>query len=289
MLARSRRLFAHVKRPLLLLPNAAASSASSSRSPTHMFEDIVGWMRAERAEDLRALDVRDLLGGAIGETFVFGTGRSKPHMLRIAKAVQYELKHRGALTFNKVPVIEGKAADDWMVIDGGSVIVSVMVPDARARLALEDHWEAQGAVPIDLPPEDDHVTSLPAVGLPGETLASGEIPAPPAHWGAAPGVAGSKGAPLEDVYREDDSDDALLLDDTDAGDDDDLEEYEYAYEEYCAHEEYYEDEYEEYQHDEYQYDDYQYDDYQYDEYYEDEKAPPEEEAPPPPPPPRRSS
>ena len=52
MLSRSRSLLSHVKRPLLLLPTAAASSsASSSRPPTHTFEDIVGWMRAERTED----------------------------------------------------------------------------------------------------------------------------------------------------------------------------------------------------------------------------------------------
>ena len=275
MLSRSRSLLSHVKRPLLLLPTAAASSsASSSRPPTHTFEDIVGWMRAERTEDLRALDVSGLLGGAIGERFVFGTGRSKPHMLRIAKAVQYELKHRGARIFNKVPVIEGKAADDWMVIDGGSVIVSVMVPEARERLALEEHWEAQGAVPIELPPADELATPLPASGLPGETLAPGEIPAPPAHWGAAPG---SEGAPLEDVYREDEGDDALLLDDADAGDEDDLEEYEYAYEEY------YDDE----EGDDYFYGD---DDEYYEEmYYDDDYEHVEEADVEKPPPPRRAS
>ena len=33
-----------------------------------------------------------------------------------------------------------------MLVDGGRVVVNVMVEEARIELALEDHWEEMGAV-----------------------------------------------------------------------------------------------------------------------------------------------
>ena len=109
---------------------------------------------------------------------------------------------------------------------------------------------------MELPPEELKPSSpLDASRLPGETLAPGEIPPPPAHWGAEPGA--QPGKPLEDVYREDEGDDALLLtddDDVSPADEEDPEEYEYVYEDYYdedgdyddsddsdSYEEYYED------------------------------------------------
>lgn len=254
--------------------------------------DAVGWLRAERAEDVTALDVSSLLGGAVGDAFVFGTGRSKPHMLRIAKAVKYELKERGVRTNNRTPAIEGQSADDWLLIDGGSVVVSVMVEAARARLALEQHWEAQGALRLDLPPADEQPVSslLAAEALPGETLAPDEIPRPPRHWGAQ-----ADDAVLEEVYRERGDDDALLLQVESAAaeradgatrrgraeDDEDDED--------AQGEEYYEEEYVEYDYEEYDYGDV-YDEEEYDEYdeygYDDdedvEEAEVEKSRPPPP-------
>ena len=52
-------------------------------------------------------------------------------MLRVSEAVRHELKHRGVKLFNRLPLIEGKKCNDWMVVDGGSVIVNVMVAEAR--------------------------------------------------------------------------------------------------------------------------------------------------------------
>lgn len=165
-------------------------------------------MRAERAEDCVALDVSHLLGGAIGDAFIFGTGRSRPHMLRVAKAVKFELKARDTSIFHRTPTIEGKHSDDWLLIDGGSVVVSVMVRAARERLALESHWEEQGARRLELPPEEAVPMPLPpgaaaAAALPGESRAADDIPPPPAHWAVADDPT------LDSVYR--DGDDAALL------------------------------------------------------------------------------
>ena len=256
---------------LLLLPRlrsargalAAASTSTSDDSQPHAasssqftVEDVAGWMHEARAEDVLALDVSHLLGGAVGEAFVFGTGRSRPHMLRIAKTVKSELKHRGARVFDRTPGIEGSHADDWLLIDGGSVVVSVMVHAARERLALERHWEEQGATRLELP--DEPTARVRPGGLPGETHSPGEIPAPPAHWGDAVAAA-DVDTPLEEVYRESAKDDLLVDGDGDGED------------------EYYYDEYGEEGYEEYELSDDEYDADSYDDYSDEYDAVDEEE------------
>jgi ribosomal silencing factor RsfS len=130
----------------------------------YSLKDVVGWMRAERADDVRAFRVGHLLSGAVGEYLVFASGRSGAHMRRIAMAVQLEFKDRGVHKFGdhtSAPVIEGKNDDDWMVVDGGTAVVSIMVPEARLRLRLEEHWESQGAEEIELPPDPLATTQPP--------------------------------------------------------------------------------------------------------------------------------
>ena len=131
------------------------------------------------------------------------------------------------------------------------------------RLDLERHWEEQGATRLELPPEEPPLARArdgDGAWLPGETLAPAEVPAAPAHWGTAAGD-GDDGGALDAIYREDESDDELLLRaDADAGgdgtgEDDDEEYYDYEYE---------------------YYDDDELEDYYYDEYYEpDDQGPPE--------------
>lgn len=222
-----------------------STAATSAPKPPYTTLDVVQWLRAERAESVKALDISQLLGGSMGETFVFATGRSRVHMLRLAKAVRHEFKHRGVLTFGEPPAIEGAdAADDWMLVDGGSVVVSVMARAARERLALERHWEDQGAKPIELPPPPDE---------PAEPL-----PIPAAVRSVAPGAAhrstaSEEDTPTEDVYHESGPDELEM----------DEDEYEY-YDEYADGEyEYYGEHYDgEYADDDYRYadDDYCVDD-----------------------------
>ena len=90
------------------------SSTLQSPEPQRVYtkEEVVQWLRAERAEQVTALDVSHLLGGSVGETFVFATGRSQAHMLRVGKAVRQEFTQRGVLIQGKPPTIEGKGADE---------------------------------------------------------------------------------------------------------------------------------------------------------------------------------
>ena len=52
-------------------------------------------------------------------------------MQRLAKAVAFELKQRGVIMFGQPPTIEGERTDDWMLVDGGEVVVSVSAEASR--------------------------------------------------------------------------------------------------------------------------------------------------------------
>lgn len=67
------------------------------------------------------LDVQEVMGGSIGDYLLFATANTSTHMRKIAKALLFELKTRGVVVFGTNPTIEGREADDWMLIDGGHV------------------------------------------------------------------------------------------------------------------------------------------------------------------------
>jgi len=253
--------------------------ASSGRMPEGLYDlhQVVGWLRAERAMDVRALSVRGLLGGTIGECLIFATAVSRAHLTRVARTVQIEFKNAGVVRYGQSPAIEGKQSDEWLLIDGGDCVVSVMVDEARANLQLEEHWQAQGATELELPPDElaslePRLTTAAAMAAFGdgavESDANAGVPRPPAHWGAG----ASEGDSNADVYREDDGD--VVLDEDDATKMDlkadrlkmeaaeEGDEYEYEYEED-----------EDKLHGEYAYDEEEYDGGYEEEYYDDEPPP----------------
>ena len=107
--------------------------------------DVVRWLEEEHAFDVCYLEVKELMDGAVGDWLVFATARTEGHMKRTAKAVVHELKKKEVRLFGRGPEIEGGTSDEWMLIDGGSVIVNVMMPHARDELRLEKHWQTLGA------------------------------------------------------------------------------------------------------------------------------------------------
>ena len=124
---------------------ASATALDSGAAPT--VDDAIEWLHAELADDVVALDVRQVMEGCAGDWLVFATAKSHAHMKRLASATVLELKQRGVTVGRGAPTIEGEEGEDgWMLVDGGRVVVNVMVEEARIGLALEDHWEEMGAV-----------------------------------------------------------------------------------------------------------------------------------------------
>ena len=77
---------------------------------------------------------------------VLATGKSVPHLRKLARMVAHGVKARGLTTMNPGQPIEGEFGEDgWMLVDAGSVVVHVLLPATRTKLRLEAHFERVSA------------------------------------------------------------------------------------------------------------------------------------------------
>ena len=106
-----------------------------------------GLMGAVRAvlEDMKALDVVeiDMRGKTVVcDDMVVASGGSQRHVQAIADKLVEALKPM----LPAAPPVEGAAQGDWVLIDGGDVIVQLFRPEVRDFYRLEKMW---GALPQD--------------------------------------------------------------------------------------------------------------------------------------------
>ena len=72
---------------------------------------------------------------------VFVTGRTPPHMRRMADELVRCLRARGVmLPWGAYPNVEGRDDSDWMLVDASNMFIHIMSETAREALQLEDHW-----------------------------------------------------------------------------------------------------------------------------------------------------
>jgi ribosome-associated protein len=84
----------------------------------------------------------------IADYMIIASGRSQRHVATLAEHLAERLKHGGS----RRVAIEGAARADWILVDGGDVIVHIFRPEVRAFYNLEKMWGADLADP-DRPEE----------------------------------------------------------------------------------------------------------------------------------------
>ncbi len=87
-----------------------------------------------KAQDISVLDVMSM--SDVMDTLVIATGTSSRHVKSLAGNVVDELKKRDLRPIG----IEGMEASDWVLVDYGSIVVHVMLPQARQFYDLEKLW-----------------------------------------------------------------------------------------------------------------------------------------------------
>ncbi|RMD63901.1 MAG: ribosome silencing factor [Alphaproteobacteria bacterium] len=96
-------------------------------------------------DDDQAIDVVviDLHGkSTIADFMVIASGRSSRHVGAMAEHLGEKMKHAGVPSVS----VEGAERADWVLIDGGDVIVHLFRPEVRAFYALEKMWGADLAL-----------------------------------------------------------------------------------------------------------------------------------------------
>ncbi|MGA3232234.1 ribosome silencing factor [Lactiplantibacillus pentosus] len=97
----------------------------------------------KRADDIVALDVAEV--SLMADYFVILSADSKRQVQAIADNIVEFIRKAGS----DVKSVEGRTADEWVLIDAGDVIVHVFQKDARAHYNLEKLWSDAPLVDVD--------------------------------------------------------------------------------------------------------------------------------------------
>lgn len=99
-------------------------------------------MIEQSLDDDQAIDVRTIplaSKSAIADYMVIASGTSTRRVAAMSEHILVKLKAAGLAGLTA----EGRASNDWVLIDAGDVIVHLFRPDVRTYYDLEKLWEAE--------------------------------------------------------------------------------------------------------------------------------------------------
>ncbi|MDR1669556.1 MAG: ribosome silencing factor [Oscillospiraceae bacterium] len=102
--------------------------------PKALAKHIAKILSGKKAADIRLLEVADLT--ALADFFIIATGTSAPHLKTLAEEVEFVLKKENILPGH----IEGRHSGSWVLLDYGSVVVHLLMKDAREFYSIERLW-----------------------------------------------------------------------------------------------------------------------------------------------------
>jgi ribosome-associated protein len=91
----------------------------------------------DKAEDIVAIDLRGK--STIADYMVIATGRNSRQLAAMATHLDQKLTKAGVKKIS----VEGQAQGDWVLLDGGDVVVHLFRPEVRTFYALEKMWGAE--------------------------------------------------------------------------------------------------------------------------------------------------
>jgi ribosome-associated protein len=92
-----------------------------------------------KARDITVLDVRKLT--TLYDTLIIATAESQRQVKALSQHVRDALKAAGA----NIIGVEGEQSGDWVLVDGGDIVVHIMQPATRAYYNLEELWTPPSA------------------------------------------------------------------------------------------------------------------------------------------------
>ncbi len=147
--------------------------ALKSLDATALMERVVALARELRAEDLVALDVRELVDYM--DYLVVGTGRSSRQNQSIVEHVAGELKRgHGILPLS----ISGKDPGTWICLDLVDVVLHIFDGEHRDIYDLELLWADAGRVDLPPPPPRQEPEDFPTSADAGSDAVEGVEAAP---------------------------------------------------------------------------------------------------------------
>ncbi len=100
-----------------------------------IIKKVVGFLEDRKAEDIVALDLRELSN--IADCFIIATGANKPHLKALYDGLRRLFKDAGFKGYHNVGVPDS----GWMIMDYQGVMVHIFERELREFYDLEKLWK----------------------------------------------------------------------------------------------------------------------------------------------------
>jgi ribosome-associated protein len=105
------------------------------KSTQELCEQIVQILDEKKAEHIKVIDVSKK--SVIADFFIIASAQSSRQLYALAEHISIFLKQSKI-----IPVIDGTPPSDWVVVDGGDVIIHLFRKEARDYYNLEKMWNS---------------------------------------------------------------------------------------------------------------------------------------------------
>jgi ribosome-associated protein len=116
-----------------IFPHSTVQGSDVAERALHL---VLNSLEDSKAEDIVTIDIAGK--SALGDYMVVVSGRSNRHVTAIADHLISDLKDEGLGNAR----VEGLETGDWVLIDGGDIIVHVFRPEIREFYNIEKMWAA---------------------------------------------------------------------------------------------------------------------------------------------------
>ena len=114
----------------------AVAKPTADHSPD-LLKIVETSLDGDKAEDIVAIDLRGK--STIADYMVIATGRNSRQLAAMASHLDEKLTKAGVRRVS----VEGADQGDWVLLDGGDVVVHLFRPEVRSFYALEKMWGAE--------------------------------------------------------------------------------------------------------------------------------------------------
>jgi ribosome-associated protein len=125
-------------------PKVAAAKQAANDSRLDLLRLVEKSLDADKAENIVHVDLADK--SAIADFMVIATGRNTRQLAAMAQHVAEKLGKAGIKKIS----IEGLSQGDWVLVDGGDIIVHLFRPEIRTLYGLEKMWGINPPTPETL-------------------------------------------------------------------------------------------------------------------------------------------
>ncbi len=116
-------------------PTSAGEKSTQTQSNA-MLDLVLTCLDDDKAEEIVSINLEGK--SAIADHMVVASGRSQRHVGALADHLTRRMKEEGLGNAR----VEGLTQSDWVLIDGGDVIIHIFRPEVREFYKLEKMWSA---------------------------------------------------------------------------------------------------------------------------------------------------